>query len=572
MTEKRQAEQNAAQRQKELLAEALDRARENGGAFLNAGGKTAPRLYPGGNTVSPFNALFLSLHSERSGYKTNLYIPFPEAKKRGDAVQAGEKGVPFTWYRWNEYRNKSNPDQKISREEYDKLDAEQKKGFSHVRDREIRTLFNIEQTTLPLSDKEAFSKAVSEYGPAADRGIHDPEDKRIRMEFNRFLQNMAANLVPIRKDGTGIAHYDAAKDVVHLPPQKQFPSYADYVQEALRKIVTATGHPQRIARPGVETDGGREPSEKAAARERLVVELSSAIKINQLGLPAKLSSESISQIDSWKKSLDENPHMLDSLEKDVNNALSMISKAERGEKIELKPLPERKVDQTEKVNASIVMVRDDAGKWALFIKPESEKGFSIYPEKDDVGRFFASAKKNGGQPEETFRQELAQKYYSLATREPDRKVDLFSTSEKDIDVSAIERVSIYRTKGEGSDEDKNKSRILCSPTIKGVEKLEPREVSPAQWQRMWLAEDKAEYKKNLAATLFADVLRQQKHSEAEKQEEQKRMNSPEQKAKEEREEKQKEALTRAGTAVVAGLVAGGIAKDQQEEHSRGFHR
>ena len=57
-----------------------------------------------------------------------------------------------------------------------------------------------------------------------------------------------------------------------------------------------------------------------------------------------------------------------------------------------------------------------------------------------------------------------------------------------------------------------------------------------------------------------------------KQEEQKRMNSPEQKAKEEREEKQKEALTRAGTAAVAGLVAGGIAKDQQEEHSRGFHR
>ena len=287
---------------KTLLAEALDRARENGGAFLNAGGKTGPRLYPGGNTVSPFNSLFLSLHSERSGYKTNLYIPFPEAKKRGDAVQAGEKGVPFTWYRWNEYRNKSNPDQKISREEFDKLDTEQKKGFSPIRDREIRTLFNIEQTTLPLSDKEAFSKAVSEYGPAADRGIRDPEDKRIRMEVNSFLQNMAANLVPIRKDGTGIAHYDSAKDVIHLPAQKQFPTYADYVQEALRKIITATGHPQRIARPGVETEGGREPSVKAAARERLVVELSSAIKMNQLGLPAKLSPESISQIDVWKKS------------------------------------------------------------------------------------------------------------------------------------------------------------------------------------------------------------------------------------------------------------------------------
>ena len=572
MTEKRQAEQNAEQRQKELLAGALDRARENGGAFLNAGGKTAPRLYPGGNTVSPFNSLFLSLHSERGGYKTNLYIPFPEAKKMGDAVQAGEKGVPFIWYRWNEYKSKSDPDRTITREEYDKLDVEQKKGYSPVRDREIRMLFNIEQTTLPLSNKEAFSKAVNEHGPAADRGITDPEDKRVRMEVNRFLQNMAANLVPIRKDGTGIAHYDSARDIVHLPAQKNFPSYSDYVQEAVRKIVTATGHPQRNARAGVEMEGGRPPSEKAAASERLVVELSSAIKMNQLGLPARLSDESLSRIDTWKKSMDENPHLLDSLERDVNNALGMIAKAERGEKIDLKPLPERKVEQADKVNASIVMVRDDAGKWALYIKPEAEKGFSIYPDKEDVGRFFVSAKKNGGQPEESFRQELAQKYYALASREPDRKVDLFSTSEKDIDISVIERVSIFRDKGKGTDAEKNSNRILCYPTIKGVEKVTPREVSPSQWQRMWLAEDKVEYKKNLAATLFADVLRQQKRSEAEKQEEQKRMNSPEQKAKEEREEKQKEALTRAGTAAVAGLVAGGIAKDQQEEHSRGFHR
>ena len=62
-----------------------------------------------------------------------------------------------------------------------------------------------------------------------------------------------------------------------------------------------------------------------------------------------------------------------------------------------------------------------------------------------------------------------------------------------------------------------------------------------------MAEDKVEYKRNLAATLFADVLRQQKQAEAEKQQEEKRMNSPEQKAKEEREEKAKEALTKAET-------------------------
>jgi antirestriction protein ArdC len=572
MTEKNQAEQNAAQRQKELLAEALEKARANGGAFLNAEGKTAPRLYPGGNAVSPFNSLILSLHSERNGYKTNLYMPFPEAKKRGDSVQAGEKGVPFVWYRWNEFRSKSDPDRKITREEYNGLDAEQKKGYSPVRDREIRMLFNIEQTTLPLSDKEAFTKAVSEYGPAAERGVSGPEDKKIRMEVNRFLQNVAANLVPIRKDGTGIAHYDSARDIIHLPAQKHFPSYAEYVQEAMRMVVTATGHPQRTARPGFEVEG-RIPSEKAASRERLVVEMASAVKMNQLGLPSRLSPESLTLIDGWEKSLEENPRMIDALEADVSNALNMVAKAERGEKIELKPMPERKEERADMVKASIVMVQDDAGKWALYIKPESEKGFAIYPDKEDVGRFFSSAKKNGGQPDDAFRQGMAQRYYMLASLEPSRKVDIFSTTEKDIDLSVIEKVNIVRTKGEAQEEGKKTSRILCYPTFKGMEKMEPREVSPSQWQRMWLAEDKAEYKKNLAATLYADVLRQRQQNEAEKQEEQKRMNSPEQKAKEEREEKQKEAITRAGTAAVAGLVAGGIVKDQQqEEQSRGLHR
>ena len=92
---------------------------------------------------------------------------------------------------------------------------------------------------------------------------------------------------------------------------------------------------------------------------------------------------------------------------------------------------------------------------------------------------------------------------------------------------------------------------------------------------MWLTEDKDAYKRNLAATLFADVLRRQqemKQAEAVKQEEQKRENSPEQKAKEEREEKAKEALTRAETGLVAGVVAAAIAKDQQEAQSRGRHR
>ena len=562
MSERTPVEQNATDRRKELLSEALDRA-ANGGVFLNAQGKAAPGLFnsKSGASISAFNALTLALHSDRGGFRTNLYIPFPEAKKRGDNVQAGEKGVPFVWYRWNEFRDRSDKERTISRQEYNALSEEQKKGFAPVRDREIRSLFNIEQTTLPISDKEAFQKALKEYGPASERGESEQDDKKLRMTVNDFLKAVSVNLAPIRRDGIGIAHYDSGKDIIHLPSQKHYDTYGEYVQEAVRKIVSATGHPGRLGRPGA-VEGGYSPTEVQTQRERLVVELASAVKMNQFGLPARIADENIPLIEKWKDSLEKNPRLMDGLEAEVNNALAMLYKAEHGVKIEKSNEPVRQEAQGDTINAKLLMVQDDDGKWAMYIKPESEKGFAIYPESGDIGRFFAASKMEEASGTR-IKAQLAQKYYDLAAKDPSLKVDLFTTKETDIDMSRIGTVNVVKTK---------ENKILCSPVIEGIGKPEPREVSPAQWQRLWMAEDKVEYKRNLAATLFADVLRQQKQAESEKQQEEKRMNSPEQKAKEEREEKAMEALTKAETGAVVGIIAGAVAKQEEEEHHRGFHR
>jgi len=572
MADRKQSEQQAAQRQKELLAEALEKARAEGGVLLNQAGKTAPKLHPRDTGVSAFNALVLALHSDRGGYRTNLYTPFPRAKRQGDAVKDGEKGIPFIWYRWNEYRSKADEGATISRAEYDALPSERKKDYSPVRDRQIRTLFNIEQTTLPLSDREAFAKALKEHGTPADRHVRD--DKQTRIDVNLLLDRLHENLVPIRKDGTGVAHWDSAKDVIHLPAQKHYPDYASYVQDAFRQVVSATGHPGRTDRPGTAVEGLRDPAESHRVRERLVVELASAVKMNELGLPARLSPESLPLVESWKKSL-ENPRFVEGIEADVNRAAGMIARAERGEKVEMRPIEARTERQSETVSAKLSMVQDDAGKWALHIKPEGEKGFAVYPQKADVGRYFAAVKAGGEKDMATLR-DLAQKYIALAKVHPEMKADLFATREKDLNLSDFKRVTIVRTREKDANGEAV-SRILCAPEIEGLkEQPEPREVSPAQWQRMWLTEDKDAYKRNLAATLFADVLRRQqemKQAEAVKQEEQKRENSPEQKAKEEREEKAKEALTRAETGLVAGVVAAAIAKDQQQEgQGRGMHR
>lgn len=749
-------EKAAVEREKELLSGALNGAAISGGYWLNASGRMAPRFYPKGPEVSPFNALILGMHADRGGYKTARYFSFNEAKKHGEAVLQGEKGVPFHWYKWEKHVNRNDPSDTMSREDYLQLDKEERKQYKGVRNREIRILFNVDQTTLPDSIPETYRALLESHGGINDRGNLKAEERQLRNAVNHFVAQIKENLVPIRKDGTGTPRYDTAKDAVYMPDQKHFSSYPDYVQELVRQVASATGHRQRLAREGMVMQGGKAPSEDAVKYERLVAELAAGVKMMDFGLPAKMSAESLPLVEYWTQELQENLTLLEAIETDVNNAVEVMRKAERGEKIEyatlldhkrttelrekqkpqvdsresailidiirkggmgvdsrnfaspaekqaflekfnlgfydkkveeallkvhdedpevmeiafteavhygtqmaesckeympaewntkgsytvsdsLKGIPDRStkemvivrdkqtgivdvvlpagalegghvafpdgdkrpycltpdevmnaqersergakavtnnlpgfsktriesalraqgatfvrffnkdgllgfrpddsyfegkevttaklegkelrtlsyIDVSEAVeNATSVqfdriqMLRDDDGRWALYLKPQGETSFSVYPDKEDVNRFFTTIKQGQQEASAEVRHDLANKYYALAQNRPELKVDLFAGPAENADLSKIKRVNIFRTKDE---------RILCAPVIDGIEKVQPRLVTPQQWQRMWAAEDMAEYKTCLAAKLFADVL-QQANAQAQSQE------------------------------------------------------
>lgn len=157
---------------------------------------------------------------------------------------------------------------------------------------------------------------------------------------------------------------------------------------------------------------------------------------------------------------------------------------------------------------AVQMIQDDKNRWALYIKPENKSGYSVYPDKEDVNRFFSTLKQAMDNLDKV-RMELAYKYYALAEVKPDLKVDLFGSQTPEIDLNRIQRVSVFKTKQDG---------IQCVATIDG-QKLQPRSVTPQQWQRMWVAEDKNEYKRHLAVTLFADVLQKGQSVGEQRQEE-----------------------------------------------------
>ena len=502
MAEENINKKTGAERQAEVLVAALERANKNGGTLLNAGQKAMPQFYDKTLRITPVNALIMAMHSDNGEFKTNSYTMFNETHDRNEAVKKGQKGVPFVWQNLNQYVNKDNAEDKISRAEYNSLaDAEKAKYKVNPRE-DVYTVFNIDQTTMSHVHKEEYAKQVEQFG--ANRPT---DEKLLRMDVNKFIQSMKDNLVPIRKDATGIAHYDSKKDTLHIPAQKDFPSYADYVQEVTRQIVHATGVPQRLGREGHSIDGVKTPSEVQQHMEMLVEELASAHRMLELGMTAKMRPQTVEQLPNIISELKANPTMAQKVLHDVNRTVGMIKKAENGEKIKLIEKPSEKrqqawasqfpIDKVPSTFTQISMLKDDEGKWTLAAKPENAHTFAVHPNREDVSLYFDMMKNDHDETHvNEFKTQFAQKYYSVVAANPEKEANIFRSNASQDALDLISKVNAFKTKD---------NKILLVATI-GDEKQKSVQINQSQWQRMWLADDKQDYKTHLAAILYSDVL------------------------------------------------------------------
>lgn len=502
MAEENINKKTGAERQAEVLVAALERANKNGGTLLNAWQKAMPQFYDKTLRITPVNALIMAMHSDNGEFKTNSYTMFNETHDRSEAVKKGQKGVPFVWQNLNQYVNKDNAEDKISRAEYNSLaDAEKAKYKVNPRE-DVYTVFNIDQTTMSHVHKEEYAKQVEQFG--ANRPT---DEKLLRMDVNKFIQSMKDNLVPIRKDATGIAHYDSKKDTLHIPAQKDFPSYADYVQEVTRQIVHATGVPQRLGREGLSVDGVKTPSEVQQHMEMLVEELASAHRMLELGMTAKMRPQTVEQLPNIISELKANPPMAQKVLHDVNRTVGMIKKAENGEKIKLIEKPSEKrqqawasqfpIDKVPSTFTQISMLKDDEGKWTLAAKPENAHTFAVHPSREDVSLYFDMMKNDHDETHvNEFKTQFAQKYYSVVAANPEKEANIFRSNASQDALDLISKVNAFKTKD---------NKILLVATI-GDEKQKSVQINQSQWQRMWLADDKQDYKTHLAAILYSDVL------------------------------------------------------------------
>lgn len=491
------------ERQKEVLIEALERAAKENGLFLNTNYKQQPHFYNKELQITPVNSLMMAMHSDNGKFKSNAYTTFQNLQANDAAIRRGQKGVPFIWSNLNEYVEIVNPENKITKDSFNKL-SEEDKGRYRVNPKEnVFTLFNLDQTTLPFVHKDSYKTHINDTGQTAP---HD--EKELRIDINKYIQKMRENLLPIRRDGIGVAHYDANRDLIHIPAQKEFDTYPEYVQAVTREIVRATGVPQRLNREGTMSS-----DKEKQARESLVEDLVSAHKLLEFGLPSKLKKTTIENVPSIIKHIKETPNYTENLFRDINRAVGMMKKAEKGEKIKVN---ERETVELLNVNSQeqaqrntqenqvskavsfeqITILKDDNEKWTLVARPNEQKPFAIHPSKQDISMYFDSLKNPNKEEGVSIRTELAQKYYGLSLQHPELKVDIFNTGATQENIEKIDRVNVFRTKDQ-------KNMIIAYVDGKA---LQPIELNKSLYQRFWLTDNRSAYKVALAASLYAETL------------------------------------------------------------------
>ena len=153
-------------------------------------------------------------------------------------------------------------------------------------------------------------------------------------------------------------------------------------------------------------------------------------------------------------------------------------------------------------------LKDDAGIYVFYIKPENEKGFGIKPSGKDMTEYYNAVRSKDKQAIYAVVDELSQKYYQMASNHPELKRDFIMPDTSRIDFAKVKIENATLTR------DTADNQVYLQARVNGKFMREP--VTKQQWDRMWLADDMQAYKNAVAAVTFVPKLDEKQAQSTEK--------------------------------------------------------
>lgn len=205
-----------------ILLGALAAAKANDGVWMNKESKSNAEFIFSHTPVTAYNNIMMNLQSDQKGYRTNVFTSFNNAQKNGVAVKQGEKATPFNWTQWD-YKNLTDKNDIISKNEYEKLSDEEKKMYGKHASRLTQYIYNIDQTTYPAVGGDQFVTLLKEKGAQQER-MKPSTSASFLKQFDEIKAKHPDVIVIMRKDDSyEIYKSDAKKaaEATHLPVTKQ---------------------------------------------------------------------------------------------------------------------------------------------------------------------------------------------------------------------------------------------------------------------------------------------------------------------------------------------------------------
>lgn len=216
-----------------------------------------------------------------SGYDSQYWMTFKQARQLGGNVKKGEKGLPIVYFRM--LSKKDNPDEKVPLMRY-------------------YIVFNIRQCEIPAEYLPAH--AVAEITQAGS-GYTLSEDEKIQQCDEVYeLWEGHPELTQLEQS----AYYRPSTDTINMPAFESFITPQHYYSTLYHEMTHSTGAVHRLNRPevagGIHTFGS-----KKYGYEELVAEMGAARLCHEVGID-NVVDESAAYIDHWLKAIKETPSML----------------------------------------------------------------------------------------------------------------------------------------------------------------------------------------------------------------------------------------------------------------------
>ncbi len=215
----------------------------------------------------------------------------------------------------------------------------------------------------------------------ADLRRHTPEAE-LYAASDKLVE--AIRLTGVDIDSNGVTRYDAGKNTLYVAdrtqtkPGQEMTLAIDRACDVYRAAVAYTGTEDRLNRGQHE----RMLPEDRDKYDRLVQELTAGVMMTRQGLPATISEKNRELVPYWERELKEDPKLLDSVERDVNNAVQVLDKVAAGQQVDYAAMRgERPAVMTRPrmytIASELATIPSTEHKQAVIVKDEKAKAASV---------------------------------------------------------------------------------------------------------------------------------------------------------------------------------------------------